>query len=230
MRQFRYLDIVIALFAVALVVSNVTATKIINFGELGPLAIVADGGAVLFPLTYILGDVLTEVYGYAYARRAIWIGFATMLFATLTFTIVGRLPADTSYANQAAYDAVLGMVPLVVIASLTAYLFGQFTNAFVLARLKVVTRGRQLWARLIGSTIVGECFDTLIFCGIMALGFGMKFGDFLGYFLFGWVFKTLVEVVMLPITYRVVAALKRREDVDTYDADTNFAPITLTRN
>lgn len=230
MRQFRYLDIVIALFAVALVVSNVTATKIINFGEFGPLAIVADGGAVLFPLTYILGDVLTEVYGYAYARRAIWIGFATMLFATLTFTIVGRLPADTSYANQAAYDAVLGMVPLVVIASLTAYLFGQFTNAFVLARLKVVTRGRQLWARLIGSTIVGECFDTLIFCGIMALGFGMTFGDFLGYFLFGWAFKTLVEVVMLPVTYRVVAELKRREGIDMYDTDTNFAPVTLTRS
>ncbi|NCU41071.1 VUT family protein [Candidatus Saccharibacteria bacterium] len=226
--RLKYFDIIVALFAVTLVVSNISATKIINFGSLGQLSIVTDGGAILFPLTYILGDVLTEVYGYSYARRAIWIGFATMLFSTLVFAIVGALPADASYTDQAAFTAVLGVMPVVVTASLTAFLFGEFMNSFILAKLKIRTAGKKLWLRLIGSTLVGEFFDTLIFCGIIAIGFGMSIEDFVSYALFGWVFKTLVEVVMLPGTYRVVVLLKKREGVDHYDKRTDFFPLSIT--
>ena len=226
-RSPRYIDVIAAFFAVALVVSGVVATKIINFGSVGPLNIVADGGAVMFPLTYILGDVLTEVYGYRYARRVIWLGFSALLFSTAIFAIVGALPADPSYTNQAAYEAVLGMVPIIVVASLTAFLFGEFTNSYVLAKLKVYMRGRHMWVRLIGSTIVGEFFDTAIFCGIVAIGFGMTFADFFGYFLVGWIFKTLVEVIMLPVTYRVIAFLKAEEGLDAYDTNTHFTPLSI---
>lgn len=226
-RAPRYIDVISVFFAVALVISGVVATKIINFGSLGPLAIVADGGAVLFPFTYILGDVLTEVYGYRYARRTIWLGFAALIFSTAVFAVVGILPADASYTNQEAYSAVLGMVPIVVVASLTAFLCGEFMNSYILAKLKVRMAGRHMWFRLIGSTVVGEFFDTAIFCGIMAVGFGMTFGDFLGYFMFGWIFKTLVEVVMLPVTYRVIATLKTREGFDAYDTNTRFTPLSI---
>lgn len=221
MKYFRHLDLIIALFAAMLLISNLAATKLIAFGP-----IIVDGGAVLFPLIYIFGDVLTEVYGYKYARRAIWIGFTVMLLAVISFTIVRYLPSAPDYTAQASFEAVLGFFPRIVIASLAAYLIGSFLNSYVLARLKVITDGRQLWLRLIGSTFVGELFDTVVFA-LIAFGGILGFGDMVIFILVGWLFKTGVEVVLLPVTYRVVKYLKRVENIDTYDKKTNFNPLKV---
>lgn len=219
--NFRYYDLILAAFAAMLLISNLAATKLIAFGP-----IITDGGAVLFPLIYILNDVLTEVYGYKYARRAIWTAFGVMLLAILAFTIVRFMPAADIYTDQAAFEAVLGFFPRIVLASLTAYLFGSFMNSYVLAKLKVRTQGKRLWLRLIGSTFVGEFFDTVIFA-LIAFGGILTGTDMLIFIAIGWGFKTMVEVVMLPVTYRVVALLKRREGVDAYDKTTDFTPLRI---
>lgn len=219
--SFRHYDTVIALFVLCLLISSLAATKLVSVGSL-----ILDGGAILFPLTYILGDILTEVYGYKYARRAIWLGFAGMLLAVGCFTIVGMLPYPPEYTSQAAFDAVLGFFPRIVAASLVAYLVGQFVNAYVLAKLKIKTGGEKLWLRLIGSTFFGEFFDTIIFC-MIAFGGILTGADMLNYILVGWLFKTGVEVVLLPVTYRVVNALKKAEGVDMYDKTTDFSPLKM---
>ena len=222
MRQsFQYFDLVIAAFVFCLLISNLTATKLVTVGPL-----ILDGGALLFPIVYIFGDILTEVYGYRYARRAIWAGFFGMILATVCFAIVGMMPYPAEYQNQGAYEAVLGFFPRIVLASLVAYLVGEFLNAFVLARLKVKTNGEKLWLRLIGSTVVGGLFDTIIFC-LIAFGGILTGLDMLNYILVGWLFKTAVEVVLLPVTYRVVGALKKAEKVDTYDKQTDFTPFSV---
>ena len=220
-RHFLYYDLILAAFASMLLISNLSATKLIAFGP-----IITDGGAVLFPLIYILNDVLTEVYGYMHARRAIWTGFAVMLLAVFSFTIVRYMPAAAEYTDQVAFVKVLGFFPRIVLASLTAYLFGSFMNAFVLAKLKVRMGGKKLWVRLIGSTVVGEFFDTIIFAFIAFGGIITGWNMFI-YILIGWGFKTGVEVVMLPVTYRVIAWLKRKEGVDIYDKKTDFTPLSL---
>lgn len=204
-----------------LLISNLSATKLIAFGP-----IIMDGGAVLFPLVYILNDVLTEVYGYKYARRAIWVGFGVMLLAVLAFTVVRFMPVAAEYTDQQAFEAVLGFFPRIVLASLAAYLVGSFVNAFILAKLKVKTKGKKLWLRLIGSTAVGEMLDTVIFA-LVAFGGILSFGDMIVFILIGWGFKTLVEIIMLPITYKVIAMLKRREGVDIYDKKIDFTPFKI---
>lgn len=218
---FRHYDIVIALFVLCLLISNLAATKLVSAGSL-----ILDGGAVLFPLTYILGDVLTEVYGYRYARRAIWLGFVGMVIAVGCFTIVGTMPYPPEYTSQEAYEAVLGFLPRIVAASLAAYLVGQFVNSYILAKLKIKTKGEKLWLRLIGSTLLGGFFDTIIFC-LIAFGGILTGGDMLNYIVVGWLFKTGVEVLLLPVTYRVVAALKRAESVDIYDKSADFSPFKM---
>lgn len=221
MKKLRYYDIIITLFAAVLLISNLAATKVIAFGP-----ILTDGGAILFPLAYIFGDILTEVYGYRYARRAIWTGFVVMLLAVFAFTVVRYMPPAAEYHDQAAFEAVLGFFPRIVVASLVAYLFGEFINSFILAKLKIKTKGKALWLRLIGSTFVGELVDTTIFAFI-AFG-GIILGwDMVIYILVGWLFKTGVEVVLLPVTYPVIAWLKKREGVDTYDKKTNFTPLSI---
>lgn len=222
MKTYRYYDLILALFAAILLISNLTATKLIAFGP-----IISDGGAVLFPLTYIFGDVLTEVYGFKYARRAIWTGFGAMLLAIFAFTIVRYLPAAPEYNDQAAYEAVLGFFPRIVLASLAAYLVGEFLNAYVLAKLKIKTAGKKLWLRLIGSTFVGQMADTIIFAFI-AFGGILTGMDMFRFIIIGWAFKTGVEVILLPVTYRVINALKMREGIDAYDTDTDFSPTKLT--
>ncbi len=208
-----------ASFAAILLISNISATKLI---ALGP--ILTDGGAVLFPFVYVLGDILTEVYGYKYARRALWAGFGIMLLAALTFTLVAYLPAAPAYKDQAAFTSVLGFFPQIVIASLAAYLIGGFLNAYTLAKLKIKTKGKSLWFRLVSSTIVGEFFDTIVFA-VIAFG-GMIAGwDMVNYMLVGWLFKVTVEIVMLPVTYRIINYLKTKERIDTYDRKTNFTPF-----
>lgn len=202
-----------------LLISNLGATKLIAFGP-----IITDGGAVLFPLIYIFGDVLTEVYGYKYARRAIWTAFGVMLLAVFAFVIVRYMPAAEVYTDQKAFEAVLGFFPRIVLASLTAYLVGSFLNSFVLAKLKVKMAGKKLWVRLIGSTFVGELFDTIIFA-LIAFGGILAATDMVVFILIGWLFKTSVEIVLLPVTYRVIAFLKKKENIDTYDTKTDFTPL-----
>ena len=220
-KQFIYLDIIIAFYAAMLLISNLAATKLVAFGP-----IITDGGAILFPLIYILNDILTEVYGYKQARRAIWIGFGVMILAVVCFTIVRYLPGAAEYTAQSAYEAVLGFFPRIVLASLAAYLVGSFLNSYVLAKLKIRTQGKKLWLRLVGSTAVGELFDTVVFA-LIAFGGILGFGDMMVFILVGWLFKTGVEIVLLPLTYRVIAYFKKVENVDTYDAKTDFSPLHL---
>jgi uncharacterized integral membrane protein (TIGR00697 family) len=198
-------DLILALFCGLLLISNIGATKLIEFGP-----IITDGGAFLFPLTYILGDVLSEVYGFRKARRAILLGFGLSVLAALTFYLVQIAPPADGYENQSAFEAVLGFVPRIVLASLLGFLAGQLLNAYVLVKIKQRTKEGKLWARLIGSTLVGELADTVVFCTIAFYGV-ITGGDFLNYVITGYVYKVLVEVVFLPITYPVIALVKRHE-------------------
>lgn len=201
-------DILIVLFCVVLILSNIGATKGIQFGP-----IITDGGAFLFPLAYILGDVLSEVYGFKAARRAIILGFATSILASLSFWLVIIAPAADFYDGQESFERVLGFVPLIVLGSLLGYVVGQLLNSWTLTRIKKITNERWLWLRLIGSTGVGELADTIIFCAIAATVIGINtWADFINYVIVGYVYKVAVEIILLPVTYRVIAWVKRRED------------------
>lgn len=221
LQTFLYLDIVMVVFVALLLISNIVATKLIAIGPL-----IFDGGAILFPLTYIIGDILTEVYGYKKARRTIWTGFAISVLAALTFMIVQYLPGAADWHNQAAYEAVIGFVPRIVLASMGGYLIGQFINSYVLAKLKVRTAGKKMWLRLVASTLFSELADTTVFCTIAFLGI-LQGWSFLNYVVVGVSYKVAVEVICLPITYRVIGFLKRREGIDVYDKSTDFNPLRL---
>lgn len=197
--------IIAAVFCALLLISNIGATKFIDFGF-----IKTDGGAFLFPLVYVLGDILTEVYGFRAARRVIYTGFGLGALAGLTFWLVQIAPAASDWPNQGAFEAILGFVPQIVLASITAFLLGQLANSWTLVKIKKITHGKKLWARLIGSTAVGELVDTIVFTVIASLG-RLSFDEFLNYLVVGYLYKTLVEVLLLPITYPVIAAVKRRE-------------------
>jgi hypothetical protein len=208
-------DLVVAAFCGLLLISNVGATKAIAFAlpvDVPVLGnqLITDGGAFLFPLTYVLGDVLAEVYGLRRARRAIVMGFALAALASVTFLVVSATPPAPNWPNQEAWSAVLGFVPRIVLASLCGYLAGQFLNAYVLVRIKARTKGRSLWARLVGSTVIGELADTALFCTIAFAGV-LSTRDLVGYTIVGYVYKVLVEVVCLPVTYAAIRAVKRRE-------------------
>ncbi len=216
-------DVILATFCGLLLISNVGATKLIVFGGVPVVgSLILDGGAFLFPLTYVLGDVLAEVYGMARARRAIFTGFALALLMSLSFMIVDAAPPAPDWPHQDAWSAVLGFVPRIVAASLAGYLVGQFLNAWVVVRIKQRTNEDALWVRLMSSTVVGEFADTVVFCSIAfgPLWFG---GDSIplpalaNYILVGWIYKCLVEALCLPVTYRVIAAVKRHEP-DYWDA------------
>ncbi|MEN9454067.1 MAG: hypothetical protein RLZZ19_554 [Actinomycetota bacterium] len=197
--------IIAAVFCALLLISNIGATKFIDVGF-----IKTDGGAFLFPLTYILGDVLTEVYGFRAARRVIYTGFGLGALAGLTFWVVQLAPAAAEWPNQAAFEAILGFVPQIVLASIIAFLCGQLSNSWTLVQIKKRTAEKKLWARLIGSTVVGEFVDTVVFTMIASLG-RLSFEEFLNYFVVGYVYKTMLEVILLPITYRVIKIVKARE-------------------
>ncbi|TBH17496.1 queuosine precursor transporter [Thermus thermamylovorans] len=218
----RYLDLLTALFATVLLTSNLASTKVV---ALGPFTF--DGGTLLFPLAYILGDVLTEVYGYRKSRRVIWIGFLTLLLATLTFQMVAALPApEGTEAYGEAFTLLLGLAPRIVLGSLLAYLVGEFANAYLLAKLKVRTEGRHFWFRALLSTLVGQGLDTAIF--LLVAFYGVWPGELLlAVFVSNYLFKVGVEVLLLPLTYKAVGFLKRTEGVDVYDRDTDFNPFRL---
>lgn len=200
-----YYPIIVGFFCGLLLISNVVATKLIAFGP-----IIADGGVFLFPLVYIVGDILSEVYGLRAAKRAIYVGFVLAIVASLVFWLAVIAPPAPGYENEAAFAAVLGFVPRVVAASLAGYLVGQLLNALVVVRIKDRTREKALWLRLVGSTVVGEFADTAVFCTIAFYGV-ITGGEFLNYLVFGYVYKCTIEIMCLPITYRVIAFVKRRE-------------------
>ena len=220
-KAFRYFDLIMALFVAILLISNIASTKIL---QLGPLTF--DGGTLLFPISYIFGDILTEVYGYARSRRVIWMGFFCALLMAGTLTVVGWLPPAAGWEGQEAYQAILGMTVRIVLASLVAYWAGEFSNSYTLARMKILTKGRWLWTRTIGSTIVGQGVDTLLFV-IIAFA-GVLPGDLLlSIIISNYLFKTGLEIIMTPLTYWTVNFLKRVESEDFYDVDTNFNPFYL---
>jgi queuosine precursor transporter len=232
--NFKYADRIMALFVAVLLISNVASSaKIIDWGfSLASLPMVFDAGTLLFPVSYIFGDILTEVYGYRYGRRVIWTGFFCSLVMSLVLWVVGRLPGEAYWqqnVGQPAFEAVLGGVSsgAIVAASLLAYFAGEFMNSFVLAKMKVRTEGRWLWARTIGSTLIGEGVDTVLFISLATLfgvpGFVPEI--FVALVLTNYLFKVGVEVLMTPLTYRIVNFLKRVERVDVFDRDTNFNPF-----
>lgn len=197
----------LAAFVVVFVISNITASKGVTIGPL-----VTDGAFFLFPIAYIIGDVLAECYGFKATRVAIWTGFASALVAVLAFYVAIWLPAADFYENQEAFSAVLGLVPQIVAASLAGYAVGQLLNAWVLTTMKNRNANAPLWQRLMGSTVVGEFGDTLVFCLIAATAIGVStLSDLVNYVIVGFVWKTAMEAVLLPVTYRVVAWVKKRE-------------------
>jgi uncharacterized integral membrane protein (TIGR00697 family) len=213
------LVIIIAIFITCLITANIIGVKVIS---LGPLILPA--AIFVFPLSYIFGDVLTEVYGYRVARRVIWLGFACNLIFVF-FAWVGQiLPAASFWEWQEAYVSILGYAPRLLAASFCGYLAGEFANSFVLAKMKILTRGRWLWSRTIGSTIVGEGLDTAIFITLAFVG-TTSFVPIM--ILYHWLSKVSIEAVFTPATYAIVNWLKRRETIDTYDYETKFNPFTV---
>ena len=218
-KTYRHIDTVTALFVAVLLISNVASTKIVDLWFF-----TFDGGTLLFPLSYIFGDILTEVYGYGRSRKVIWLGFASALLMSLVFILVGKMPSARGWENQEAYEKILGLTPRIVLASLAAYFSGEFSNSFVLAKMKILTRGRHLWMRTIGSTLVGELVDTLLFV-VIAFGGTLSARLLWAVVVSNYVFKTAVEVFFTPLTYWIVRVLKRAEGADYYDLHTNFSPF-----
>ncbi len=228
----RYLDFVMAAFVTVLIVSNVASSaKIVDWGiSLFGVRLAFDAGTLLFPVSYIFGDVLTEVYGYRRSRRVIWTGFACLAATAGVLAVVRSLPGEATWRStvgDAAYAAVLGGMSSggIVAASLLAYLAGEFSNSVVLAKMKVATSGRWLWTRTIGSTIVGEGVDTVLFVTVASATGVFPWASFASLVVTNYLFKVGIEAAMTPVTYRIVAALKRAEHVDWYDVDTDFNPL-----
>jgi uncharacterized integral membrane protein (TIGR00697 family) len=226
-RSFRYFDFVMAAFVTILLLSNVLgAGKVatINLPGIGEWPFGA--GILFFPISYVIGDVLTEVYGFARARRCIWAGFAALLFMAFMAQVVVALPPAATWEGQAAYEAVFGQVPRIVLASMGAFWAGEFANSFVLAKMKIATQGRYLWARTIGSTVVGQGVDSLIFYPLAFWGVWDS-ETLLVVLLTQWALKVAWEALLTPATYAVVGFLKRREGVDVFDSGTDFTPFRV---
>lgn len=219
----QWFVIVVAVFVTCLITANVTAVKLVNiFGLILP------AGVIVFPISYIVGDVLTEVYGYQRARRVIWLGFFCNLIAVLAIWLAGIMPAAPFWKAQEAYDTILGYTPRLLTASFLAYLIGEFANSIVLAKMKVATNGRWLWSRTIGSTLVGQGLDSLAFVFVAFIG-TIPLRGLIAAIVAQWLFKSIYEAAATPFTYLVVNALKRREGIDVYDRDTDFNPLPIVR-
>lgn len=226
-RNYRYYDLVMAAFVTVLLCSNlIGAGKVstINLPLWGPLTFGA--GVLFFPISYIFGDILTEVYGFARSRKVVWAGFAAMAFASFMSWFIVELPPAQGWSGQPAFALVFGSTWRIVVASLVAYFFGEFVNSYVLAKMKIFTQGKYLWSRIVGSTIFGEAVDSIIFYPIAFLGLWPT-NIVIQVTISNYVIKVVWEVIMTPITYRVVAFLKRTEREDYYDYDTNFTPFSL---
>lgn len=223
-RRHRYVDIITASFVAVLLISNIAALKIFTlWGR--PF----DGGMFIFPVSYIFGDILTEVYGYKRSRRVIWTGFFWLLVMNFVIGLTLSMPPEADWERTVGNDnfrRVFSLTPRLAAAGILGYFWGEFTNSYVLAKLKIRTEGRFLWLRTIGSTVVGELVDTAIFCTVAFWGV-LPLNQLVDYTLTGYVYKTVVEVVMTPVTYAVVGFLKREEHEDYYDFNTNFSPFAF---
>lgn len=233
-RNYRYLDVITALFVTVLVLSNIASSaKIIDWGfDILGLPMAFDAGTLLFPISYIFGDILTEVYGYKQSRRVIWIGFLCLVLSSLVFWLVRVLPGEATwqqYAGQDAYDAILKGISSggIVLASLLGYWSGEFTNSFTLAKMKIITKGRWLWTRTIGSTLIGELVDSLVFILVASIFTIFPWSLFTTLLITNYLFKCTIEIIMTPITYLAVNYLKHHENEDYYDLDTNFTPFQV---
>ncbi|MBM3369693.1 MAG: queuosine precursor transporter [Betaproteobacteria bacterium] len=228
-RSYRYLDLVMVAFVTVYLCSNLIGPAKAASLDLPLLGQVTFGAGVLFfPISYVFGDILTEVYGYARARRVIWTGFAAMLFASLMAFVVVSLPPAAGWNNQAAYEIAFGSTWRIVAASLVAYCVGEFVNSFLLAKLKLLTEGKHLWMRTIGSTIFGEGVDSLLFYPLAFWNSGLIPNELIpSLMLSQWIAKTAVEILFTPLTYKIVGFLKRAEQEDFYDRDTDFTPFRI---
>ncbi|HRY82588.1 MAG TPA: queuosine precursor transporter [Candidatus Moranbacteria bacterium] len=220
-KNFKYFDIIMAVFVAVLLISNIASTKILVLWKF-----TFDGGTILFPLSYIFGDILTEVYGYKKSRKVIWTGFFCSGLMSLILMIVNFLPAASDWPYQEAFNDILGLTPRIVLASLIAYFAGEFSNSYILAKIKILMSGKSLWVRTIGSTLAGELVDTLFFILIAFYGI-LPNGLLLAVFVSNYIFKCGVEILFTPVTYKVVRFLKKNEEEDYYDYDTNFNPFSL---
>ncbi len=231
-RHYHYYDLVMALFVTVLLISNIlSSAKIVDLKtSIGSLALIFDAGTLVFPISYIFGDVLTEVYGYRRSRRVIWAGFGANVLLGLFVWFAGVLPGESEwqgYAGQDAYNAILGGVSGLIVASLVAYFAGEFSNSYVLAKMKVWTEGRWLWTRTIGSTLIGQAVDTTIFMLIATLLGVFPPEILVSLIVTNYILKVAFEVALTPFTYRMVRILKTVENEDYYDRDTNFNPFKL---
>lgn len=221
MKSYKYLSFITGIFTATLLISNTLDTKIFAFGPLN-----LPSGIILFPLAYIFGDVLTEVYGYAASRKVIWTGFVSLLLMILTYEVAMILPAAPFWPHQEAFQNILGHVPRIVIASIIAYFVGEFCNSYVLAKIKVWMQGRAMPFRFVASTAVGQAVDTTVFV-LIAFGGLFSAGQITSLIFSGWAFKVAWEVIALPLTLFVVKSLKKAENEDYFDIDTNFNPFHL---
>jgi uncharacterized integral membrane protein (TIGR00697 family) len=233
-KNYRYFDTILALFVTILVVSNIASSaKIADWGvSLFGLPLAFDAGTLLFPLSYIFGDMLVEVYGYRRSRRVIWTGFMCLALSAFFLWLVSRMPGEAAwqdYAGDAAFTAILGGMSTggIVLASLAAYWCGEFSNSFVLAKMKILTNGRWLWTRTLGSTLVGQLMDSVIFVAAASLFGVFPWSLFLTLTVSNYIFKTAVEAIFTPFTYLIVGALKKAEGEDYFDRGTNFNPFKL---
>lgn len=226
---YRYYDLVMVAFVVVLVCSNLIGpakAAQIQVPLIGPVTFGA--GVIFFPISYIFGDVLTEVYGYARARKVIWAGFGALIFAAIMSAVVVALPPSPGWPNQKVYEIAFGNTWRVVAASMVAYFCGEFVNSFVLAKMKVMDEGRRMWARFVGSTICGEAVDSVLFYPLAFYNSGIMPNDLVLTLVFSqFITKTLVEILLLPVTYRIVGFLKAAEHEDYFDRDTDFNPFHL---
>lgn len=221
-RHFKYYDLIMAAFATVLLCSN-----LIGAGKICQVFGFTFGAGILFfPISYVFGDILTEVYGFARARKVVWAGFGAILFAALMSAFIVRMPPAPEWGGQEIYERVFGQAPRIILASLVAFWMGEFTNSYVLAKLKILTEGRFLWVRTIGSTVVGEGVDSLVFYPLAFYGLWST-PLLIQVLLTNYTLKVLWEVLLTPVTYKVVSALKKAENVDHYDRSTNFTPFSL---
>ena len=220
-RGFKYLDVITAAFVAVLLISNTVSVKPVRLW-----LFTYDGGTILFPLSYIFGDILTEVYGYVRSRKVIWLGFGAAALMALIYTVVGLLPAAGDWPFQKDYQNILGLTPRIVLASLIAYFSGEFSNSFVLAKMKIRTKGRWLWTRTIGSTLVGQGFDSLVFITLAFVG-TIPATELVSVIITQWLAKSAYEAAITPLTYVVVNFLKRKERMDVFDYETRFNPLLI---
>jgi queuosine precursor transporter len=221
MKHYKFYSIITGLFTACLIISNILDTKLFTF-----YIFTLPAGIIIFPITYLFGDILTEVYGYANSRKVIWVGFISLLLLVITLQVVEILPAPGFWKNQASFEMILGKVPRIVIASITAYFIGEFVNSFTLAKMKVLNKGNRMSVRFIISTFVGQAVDTILFV-LIAFSGTFSFKEILEITFSAWLFKVSWELVALPVTIPVVKWLKKVEQEDYFDIDTNFNPFSL---